>query len=316
MMMTNNLDSVDSMLLCEFGDSIEYVYRLSDKTKEVYLREVSSFLSYLEKVKIKVEDVTPLVIENYVVERKQEDGLNERTISKLLSSLRTFFKYLLSKHIVKSNPAKEVSKPKEGVHIPKTISENEIDEIMHSFTSDELGLRDWALFELIYSSGMRISEALSLDVSQIRFQEKAVCVIGKRNKERIVFIGDIAIELLNSYLTLVRPKLLSKKNPKERALFLNRRGSRITRQACHLRFSSIVDTLGLDCTIHTLRHSFASHMLKRGADIRSVQEMLGHADIKTTQIYTQLDTKSLLNAFDSFSLKEKDLEKEGDNSQD
>lgn len=316
MMMTNNLDSVDSMLLCEFGDSIEYVYRLSDKTKEVYLREVSSFLSYLEKVKIKVEDVTPLVIENYVVERKQEDGLNERTISKLLSSLRTFFKYLLSKHIVKSNPAKEVSKPKEGVHIPKTISENEIDEIMHSFTSDELGLRDWALFELIYSSGMRISEALSLDVSQIRFQEKAVCVIGKRNKERIVFIGDIAIELLNSYLTLVRPKLLSKKNPKERALFLNRRGSRITRQACHLRFSSIVDTLGLDCTIHTLRHSFASHMLKRGADIRSVQEMLGHADIKTTQIYTQLDTKSLLNAFDSFSLKEEDLEKEGDNSQD
>lgn len=315
-MMTNNLDSVDSMLLCEFGDSIEYVYRLSDKTKEVYLREVSSFLSYLEKVKIKVEDVTPLVIENYVVERKQEDGLNERTISKLLSSLRTFFKYLLSKHIVKSNPAKEVSKPKEGVHIPKTISENEIDEIMHSFTSDELGLRDWALFELIYSSGMRISEALSLDVSQIRFQEKAVCVIGKRNKERIVFIGDIAIELLNSYLTLVRPKLLSKKNPKERALFLNRRGSRITRQACHLRFSSIVDTLGLDCTIHTLRHSFASHMLKRGADIRSVQEMLGHADIKTTQIYTQLDTKSLLNAFDSFSLKEEDLEKEGDNSQD
>lgn len=314
--MTNNLDSVDSMLLCEFGDSIEYVYRLSDKTKEVYLREVSSFLSYLEKVKIKVEDVTPLVIENYVVERKQEDGLNERTISKLLSSLRTFFKYLLSKHIVKSNPAKEVSKPKEGVHIPKTISENEIDEIMHSFTSDELGLRDWALFELIYSSGMRISEALSLDVSQIRFQEKAVCVIGKRNKERIVFIGDIAIELLNSYLTLVRPKLLSKKNPKERALFLNRRGSRITRQACHLRFSSIVDTLGLDCTIHTLRHSFASHMLKRGADIRSVQEMLGHADIKTTQIYTQLDTKSLLNAFDSFSLKEEDLEKEGDNSQD
>lgn len=316
MMMTNNLDSVDSMLLCEFGDSIEYVYRLSDKTKEVYLREVSSFLSYLEKVKIKVEDVTPLVIENYVVKRKQEDGLNERTISKLLSSLRTFFKYLLSKHIVKSNPAKEVSKPKEGVHIPKTISENEIDEIMHSFTSDELGLRDWALFELIYSSGMRISEALSLDVSQIRFQEKAVCVIGKRNKERIVFIGDIAIELLNSYLTLVRPKLLSKKNPKERALFLNRRGSRITRQACHLRFSSIVDTLGLDCTIHTLRHSFASHMLKRGADIRSVQEMLGHADIKTTQIYTQLDTKSLLNAFDSFSLKEEDLEKEGDNSQD
>lgn len=316
MMMTNNLDSVDSMLLCEFGDSIEYVYRLSDKTKEVYLREVSSFLSYLEKVKIKVEDVTPLVIENYVVERKQEDGLNERTISKLLSSLRTFFKYLLSKHIVKSNPAKEVSKPKEGVHIPKTISENEIDEIMHSFTSDELGLRDWALFELIYSSGMRISEALSLDVSQIRFQEKVVCVIGKRNKERIVFIGDIAIELLNSYLTLVRPKLLSKKNPKERALFLNRRGSRITRQACHLRFSSIVDTLGLDCTIHTLRHSFASHMLKRGADIRSVQEMLGHADIKTTQIYTQLDTKSLLNAFDSFSLKEEDLEKEGDNSQD
>ncbi len=194
-----------------------------------------------------------------------------------------------------------VKKSKEKVHIPRTISVSEIDEIMSSFSDDALGMRDYALFELIYSSGMRISEAVALNVSSFKRDEKAVNVIGKRGKERVVFISDIAVNALDSYLSLSRPELLGKKNTKEKALFLNRRGTRLTRQAAHLRFHSVVDKIGLDATIHTLRHSFASHMLKNGADIRSVQEMLGHADIKTTQIYTQLDTSTLLSAYDRFS---------------
>ncbi len=302
MMTTNNISAVNRDLINQFDDNLLFFYRLSEKTREVYKREAELFVSYLEKEGLKVEECTPLIVENYIVKREEDDKINERTASKILSSLRTFYKFLMLEHICDRNPAKEVQKPKEKVHIPKTISEDEIDEIMSSFTKDELGYRDYALFELIYSSGMRISEAVGLNVSSYRKDEKAINVIGKRNKERIVFIGEIAISVLNYYIENVRPKLLSKKNMKEKALFLNRRGGRLTRQAAHLRFSSVTSTLGLDCTIHTLRHSFASHMLKHGADIRSVQEMLGHSDIKTTQIYTQLDTSSLLNAFDQFSL--------------
>ena len=302
-MMTNEYDlsSVDRELVRSFGDTISYSFRLSEKTREVYCREASLFLTFLNKNNLKLEEVTPTLIEKYVIEREDENGIQTRTAGKVLSSLRTFFKFLKNEKIVESNPAKLVEKPKDPVVLPKTISADEIEELLNQFDDDLLGRRDYALFELIYSSGMRISEAVSLDVSSWRREEKAINVIGKRNKERIVFVGDIAFDAVEEYLWNVRPKLLSKKNQKEQALFLNRRGGRLTRQAAHLRFQECTKTLGLDATIHTLRHSFASHMIKNGADIRSVQEMLGHSDIKTTQIYTQLDTSTLLEAYDKFS---------------
>ena len=300
-MTTTELSATERDLVDLFSDSLVYVFRLSEKTREVYTHEASLFLLYLGSCGRRIEECTPLDIENYIKKRTDDEKLNERTVSKTLSSLRTFFRFLMNEKIVSSNPAKMVKKPKESVHLPRTISEGEIDEIMATFSDDELGVRDYALFELIYSSGMRISEAVSLDVSSYRPGERSVSVIGKRNKERVVFIGDNAVSALDNYLSVSRPKLLSKKNTKEKALFLNRRGGRLTRQAAHLRFHSVVDVLGLDATIHTLRHSFASHMLVHGADIRSVQEMLGHADIRTTQIYTQLDTSTLLSNFDRFS---------------
>ena len=176
----------------------------------------------------------------------------------------------------------------------------EVDELLASFPKDDiLSFRDYALFELIYSSGMGISEAIALDVSSYRKDEGTIAVIGKRDKERLVFIGEIARDALDRYLAEIRPKLIKK--PKETALFLNRRGERITRQAAHKRFKETADRIGLDATIHTLRHSFASHMIENGADIRSVQEMLGHSDVRTTQIYTHLDTSSLLAFFDKYS---------------
>ena len=302
-MTTNEYDltSVDKELIRSFGDTISYSFRLSEKTREVYCRAASIFLTFVNKNNIKLEEVTPTLIEKYVIEREDENGIQTRTAGKVLSSLRTLFKFLKNEKIVESNPAKLVEKPKDPVILPHTISEDEIEELLDQFDDDLLGRRDYALFELIYSSGMRISEAVSLNVSSWRRDEKAINVIGKRNKERIVFVGDIAFDAVEDYLWNVRPKLLSKKNQKEQALFLNRRGGRLTRQAAHLRFQECTHTLGLDATIHTLRHSFASHMIKNGADIRSVQEMLGHSDIKTTQIYTQLDTSTLLEAYDKFS---------------
>ncbi len=310
-MTTSKLSNTDRDLVLDFSDSIIYVFRLSEKTREVYSKEASLFLSFLDGKNITLEDCSVFDIEAYIEERKKDEDLSERTVSKVLSALRTFFRYLKMENITDNNPAKLVKKPKEGVHLPRTISESEIDEIMASFTRDNLGMRDWALFELIYSSGMRISEAVSLNVDSYRKEDRSLRVIGKRNKERIVFIGDEAIEALDEYLASVRPQLLKGKNTKEKALFLNRRGERLTRQAAHLRFHSVVDPLGLDATIHTLRHSFASHMLKNGADIRSVQEMLGHSDIKTTQIYTQLDTATMLENYDKFSPLDSLFDKKG-----
>ena len=307
--MTTNeyeLSDVDKELIRSFGDTISYSFRLSEKTREVYTREAVLFLTFLNRNSLKLEEVGSSDIEKYIIEREDQEGITTRTAGKVLSSLRTFFKYLKIEKIVEANPAKLVEKPKDPLVLPKTISEDEMEELMEGFDDDILGRRDYALFELIYSSGMRISEAVGLDVSSWRREEKAISVIGKRNKERIVFVGDIAFEAVEEYLRDTRPRLLSKKNQTEQALFLNRRGGRLTRQAAHLRFQECTSRLGLEATIHTLRHSFASHMIKNGADIRSVQEMLGHSDIKTTQIYTQLDTSTLLEAYDKFSPFEDD----------
>src|SRR5574344_1117778 len=307
--MTTNeykLSDVDKELIRSFGDTISYSFRLSEKTREVYTREAVLFLTFLNRNSLKLEEVGSSDIEKYIIEREDQEGITTRTAGKVLSSLRTFFKYLKIEKIIEANPAKLVEKPKDPLVLPKTISEDEMEELMKGFDDDILGRRDYALFELIYSSGMRISEAVGLDVSSWRREEKAISVIGKRNKERIVFVGDIAFEAVEEYLRDIRPRLLSKKNQKEPALFLNRRGGRLTRQAAHLRFQECTSRLGLEATIHTLRHSFASHMIKNGADIRSVQEMLGHSDIKTTQIYTQLDTSTLLEAYDKCSPFEND----------
>ena len=295
------IDEVSSELLRNFSETITYSFRLSDKTREVYCHEAECYLSFLSRKGRSVEDADPLLIEEYLMEREDREGITNRTAGKVLSSLRSFYRFLIAEGITESNPAKLVEKGKDSEHLPRTISESEIDALMAQFQDDDLGRRDYALFELIYSSGMRISEAVNLDVNSWRREERSINVIGKRNKERIVFIGDEASKALEDYIDFVRPKLLGKKNIKEKALFLNRRGKRLTRQAAHLRFHLCTDALGLDATIHTLRHSFASHLINHGADIRSVQEMLGHSDIKTTQIYTQLDTSGLLASYDKYS---------------
>ncbi len=300
MMTTDKLSSADRDLIRNFEDYIVYTKRLSDKTREVYSRESALYLIYLKEHSVNIENTDAIVIEGYIKARRDDDKIDERTVSRLISSLRSFYSFLIDQDIVKDNPAKLIEKAKEKEHIPRTISEDEINPLLDEFKKDpELGWRDYTLFELIYSSGMRISEAVALDVNSFNEDEGSIRVFGKRGKERVVFVGEEAESALRRYLSEVRPKLISKK--KESALFLNRRGGRLTRQAAHLRFHTITNMLGIDATIHTLRHSFASHMLAHGADIRSVQEMLGHSDIKTTQIYTHLDTSSLLSEFDKYS---------------
>ncbi len=294
----------DSALVEEFADYISYVRRLSEPTLEVYVREASLFLSFLDGIGVPIEEAKAMEVEEYLI-RRRESGLDDKTITKILVSIRSFYSFLVYQKIVKTNYPKQIEKPKEKPRLPKTITEDEINRILAEFSEDILGFRDYTIFELIYSSGMRISEAVSLNLSSYKKGDSMISVIGKRNKERMVFIGDVASTALDEYISRIRPVLLCGNN-REQALFLNRRGKRMTRQAIHKRFHETVGKLGFDVTVHTLRHSFASHMLQNGADVRSVQEMLGHADIKTTQIYTHLDTSSMLENFDRFFDREND----------
>ena len=285
--------------LRDFSRYIIYQRRLSDKTREVYSSEAERYLEYLASQGRDIDGTDADDVEAYIMQRRS-DGAGERTEGRILSSLRAFYRYIIFRGGAEGNPAELVDKPREKEHLPRVISVEEVDRLLGSFPKDDiLSRRDYTLFELIYSSGMRISEAVALDVSSYRKDDGVVSVIGKRDKERLVFIGESARNALDIYLTDVRPRLVA--NPRETALFLNRRGGRITRQAAHKRFHEAVGRIGLDATIHTLRHSFASHMIENGADIRSVQEMLGHSDVRTTQIYTHLDTSSLLAFFDRYS---------------
>ena len=285
--------------LRDFSRYIIYQRRLSDKTREVYSSEAERYLVYLASQGGDIDGTDADDVEAYIMLRRSE-GAGERTEGRILSSLRAFYRYIIFRGGAEGNPAELVDKPREKEHLPRVISVEEVDRLLDSFPKDDiLSRRDYTLFELIYSSGMRISEAVALDVSSYRKDDGVVSVIGKRDKERLVFIGESARNALDIYLADVRPRLVA--NPRETALFLNRRGGRITRQAAHKRFHEAVGRIGLDATIHTLRHSFASHMIENGADIRSVQEMLGHSDVRTTQIYTHLDTSSLLAFFDRYS---------------
>ena len=285
--------------LRDFSRYIIYQRRLSDKTREVYSSEAERYLVYLASQGRDIDGTDADDVEAYIMLRRSE-GAGERTEGRILSSLRAFYRYIIFRGGAEGNPAELVDKPREKEHLPRVISVEDVDRLLDSFPKDDiLSRRDYTLFELIYSSGMRISEAVALDVSSYRKDDGVVSVIGKRDKERLVFIGESARNALDIYLADVRPRLVA--NPRETALFLNRRGGRITRQAAHKRFHEAVGRIGLDATIHTLRHSFASHMIENGADIRSVQEMLGHSDVRTTQIYTHLDTSSLLAFFDRYS---------------
>ncbi len=299
-----NPDAVNSEIIRMFSDYLLFERRVSVKTRDAYAHEASILLSYAKEKNIDISLVTFDDLVTFLDYRKKEMSLDDRTVNKILSALRSFFTYIVREKYRSDNPALLLKRPISHEYLPKTLSKEDVDELLDSFKEDEddlLMIRDYALFELIYSSGMRISEAISLDLGGYSREKSSINVIGKRNKERLVFIGKRANEALSYYLDNVRPQLAKRAKNASGRIFLGRSGRSLTRQAVHKRFHARIETLGLDATVHTLRHSFATHMLENGADIRSLKEMLGHSDISTTQIYTHLDTRGLLKSFDEFS---------------
>ena len=265
--------------------------RLSKESAETYRYEAEIFLHWLQKNKIKLVDVTVQNLVYFLAWRKTTDHA-PLTLSKDISSLRAFGSYVERMGIWPENLALLIERPKASRALPRVLSVQQVEKILSAIDdSTKVGKRDSALFELIYSCGLRISEACGLLMENLHLNEHLVLVHGKGDKERIVPFGETAKEKLEKYLFEARPELVGSKIVPE--VFVNCRGEPISRKGVWKRFKELNILAGVDAKVHTLRHSFATHLLAGGADLRSVQELLGHSDLATTQIYTHVDDKEL-----------------------
>lgn len=288
------MDSSEEKLqnfLARFHTDLLLVERLSKESAETYRYEAEIFLHWLQKNKIKLADVTVQNLVYFLAWRKTTDHA-PLTLSKDISSLRAFGSYVERMGIWPENLALLIERPKASRALPRVLSVQQVEKILSAIDdSTKVGKRDSALFELIYSCGLRISEACGLLMENLHLNEHLVLVHGKGDKERIVPFGETAKEKLEKYLFEARPELVGSKIVPE--VFVNYRGEPISRKGVWKKFKELNILAGVDAKVHTLRHSFATHLLAGGADLRSVQELLGHSDLATTQIYTHVDDKEL-----------------------
>ncbi len=289
-------------ILEKYYDSLLFDKGLSKLTLESYGNDLRRYFEFLEQKG--VDDpcgIEPEHIREFIV-LLSDLGLTISSVIRNLSSVKNFHKFLVNEDICSTNPSLHIETPKHPKTYPAVLSVEEIEGIFSiPDLSTELGKRDRAMLEVTYACGLRISELLTVEYNSVIFPEGIVRVIGKRNKERIVPIGPSALEHLKAYLAEVRPALAAKGKSKN-FLFLNARGNRMSRMGFWKILRKYVQLAGLSVDIHphTFRHSFATHLLEGGADLRSVQEMLGHADISTTQIYTHIDREHLKQIYRQF----------------
>ncbi|MEN3953780.1 site-specific tyrosine recombinase XerD [Ligilactobacillus salivarius] len=271
---------------------------LSENTIASYGIDLKLFLEYLRENEIpSFKQVNKEVIVNYMQSEKNNNKANS-SILRSVSSLRKFFQYLAQEKIIEKDPMLLIDTPKKKQHLPQVLTKEEVEKLLHSpNTGQVLGLRDRAMLELMYATGLRISEIINLKLEDLHLTMGTLQTLGKGHKERIVPVGDEAIKWVNRYLEEARPKLLKQK--RSNYLFLNFHGNNLTRQGVWKNLKAEVRKAGIqkNITPHTLRHSFATHILENGADLRIVQELLGHADISTTQIYTYLSNKQLADIY-------------------
>lgn len=286
------------ILLNQFYTDLLLVKRDSEQTAITYKISAEEFLNWLVTEHIKLKDVSVQNLLYYIIKRK-EDGCSELTIAKDISGLRALGDYLERKGMWSENLAMELDKPKAARNLPKVLSIEQIDSLLDSIDKTSLsGKRDDALFELVYSCGLRISEVCTLKLANLHLEERLILVHGKGDKERFVPFGDRAYEKLLIYLQEVRPELVKGRIVAE--VFVNYRGEAISRKGVWKRFKELEALSGVEAKVHTLRHSFATHLLQGGADLRSVQELLGHSDLSTTTIYTHVTDKQLEEAHEKY----------------
>lgn len=274
----------------KFFRFLEIEKNASKYTSINYSHDLKEFKEFAKDIPL--EKIDYLLLRRFLAHLKN-NNLSKRTINRKLSCLRSFFKFLFKEGLVKTNPATLLSSPKQDRHLPQFLTEDETLKLIEAADlTSVLGLRDRAILETLYSTGMRVSELTGLDIDDIDFVSGVVKVKGKGKKERLLPIGSRAIEAIRSSLDK-RPK-------KNEVVFLNKNNTRLTTRGARLIFNRYIKKVSLKSGIspHTLRHSFATHLLNRGADLRSVQELLGHSNLSTTQIYTHLTTERIKAVYD------------------
>lgn len=293
-----------------FSDAIEdYLHfirverQLADNTLASYKRDLVSYARHLQEEQqlagYRVVTRTHILL---YLETLRAQGKSTRTISRHISSIRSFHQFLLREKVTTTDPTVHLELPKLEKKLPKVLSIEEVDRLIAAPDQGKAqGVRDTAMLELLYGSGMRISELVGLDLADIHLTMGFVRVFGKGGKERIIPLGRGALEALNRYLQRARYDL-QQNYPKTDALFISQRGKRLTRQGCWkiIKQHAEAAKIPYDMTPHVLRHSFATHLIENGADLRAVQEMLGHADISTTQIYTHISKSRLSEVYKQF----------------
>ena len=290
--------------LANFTAHLQLARGYSDHTLAAYRSDIKKLPAYLQ---LRDWDLTPNGIERFhldaFIRYLAELGLATRSQARLISALKTFFGFLLDEGQIRTDPTELLRAPKLGRKIPEVLNVQEVRDLLGVIDlSQDHGLRDRALLEVLYACGLRVSEATSLRISDLYFEQGFIRVTGKGNKERVVPIGEEAVFQTQTYLEYVRGQMENIKPAAENIVFLNRRGGALSRISVFTAVKKYASLAGITKNVspHTFRHSFATHLIEGGADLRAVQEMLGHESILTTEIYTHLDTDFLRETIMSF----------------
>ena len=273
---------------------------LSNNTITAYRQDLTSFISFLQKENLTSWPTQAVDIDAFLAEQRDQKKATS-SISRLITSLRKFYQWLVRQNIQKLNPMLEIDSPKKRRTLPVALTVNEVNNLLEQpDTKKQLGLRDRALLETLYATGIRVSELINLKFTDLHEELKLVKVFGKGSKERLIPISEVALSWIDSYKEKVRDPLILKIGKNTDFIFLNSRGGSLTRQAVWQIIKHYCKMAGIqkNVTPHTLRHTFATHLLENGADLRVVQEILGHSDISTTQIYTNLSQKHILQVYE------------------
>lgn len=273
---------------------------LSANTITAYKQDLSSFIDFLQKENLSSWPTKAIDIDAFLAEQRDQKKATS-SISRLISSLRKFYQWLVRQNIQKLNPMLEIDSPKKRRPLPVALTTVEVTDLLKQpDIKKKLGLRDRALLETLYATGIRVSELINLKFTDLHEELKLVKVFGKGSKERLIPISKVALSWIDSYKEKVRDPLILKVGKNTDFIFLNSRGGSLTRQAVWQIIKHYCKLAGIqkNVTPHTLRHTFATHLLENGADLRVVQEILGHSDISTTQIYTNLSQKHIIQVYE------------------
>ncbi len=292
----------EQAIIERFIDHLWMENGLSENTLSAYRNDLAGFALWLTEKEQQLTTVSAAIIQNFLA-FNYDLKKKQRSVARLLTVLRRFYLYLLRENKISENPTRLLMSPKAEHSLPLSLDEQQVDDLLAApDVSDSLGLRDRAMLEVLYATGLRVTELITLQTSQLSLQQGVIRVIGKGNKERLVPVGELALDWLTQYYQHARPQLLVKKKQHKKTLrpcseiFVTKRGQGMTRQAFWYRVKRYAILAGITTdhlSPHTLRHAFATHLLNNGADLRVVQMLLGHSDISTTQIYTHVADQRL-----------------------